>query len=69
MVLALSLVVLTLPGVLDGQAEMMVFFLFIVLGVIGNIMLNPWTRPKNVAKSMVASRRIVAQMPNHAQKR
>lgn len=61
MVLALALFVLTLPGALDGQVEMVIFFLFIVLGVVGNIMLNPWTRPKNVARSVEASKRVVAQ--------
>lgn len=63
MVLALFLIAFVLPGALDGQVEMMILFLFIVLGVVGNIMLNPWTRPKNVARSMDASRRIVAQVP------
>lgn len=61
MVLALLLIVPTLPGALDGQVMMVIFFLFIVLGVVGNIMLNPWTRPKSVAKSMEASKRIVAK--------
>jgi hypothetical protein len=64
MVLALFLIVFALPGALDGQVEMVILFLFIVLGVVGNITMNPWTRPKNVARSMEASRRIVAQMAN-----
>jgi hypothetical protein len=64
MVLAFSLFVFALPGALDGQVEMVILFLFVVLGVVGVIMLNPWTRPKNVAKSMEASRRIVAQTAN-----
>lgn len=62
MVLALLLMVSTFPAALDGQVEMVIFFLFSVLGVVGNITLNPWTRPKNVAKSMEASRRIAAQI-------
>lgn len=62
MVLGLSLIVSTLPGALNGQVEMVILVLLIVLGGVGNIMLNPWTRPKNVAKSIEASRRIVAQM-------
>jgi hypothetical protein len=61
-VLAVPLILFTLPGALDGQGEMVIFFLFVVLGIVGNIMLNPWTRPGNVTKSMEASRRIVAQM-------
>lgn len=60
MVLALPLIVFTLPGALDGQVEMVIFFLLVVLGVVGSKMLNPWTRPKNVAKSMEASKQIVA---------
>lgn len=59
MVLALFLIVFALPGALDGQVEMFIFLLFIALGVVGNIMLNPWTRPKNVARSLEASRRVV----------
>jgi hypothetical protein len=62
MVLALPLIVFTLPGAFDGQVEMVIFFLFIMLGLVGSTMLNPWTRPKNVAKSKEASRRVVAQM-------
>jgi hypothetical protein len=62
MVLALSLIVPNLPDALDGQVEMVIFFLFIVLGVVGNIMLNPWTRPTNVARSAEASKRVVAQV-------
>jgi hypothetical protein len=62
MVLALPLLFYTLPGALVGQVGMMILLLLIALGAIGNIMLNPWTRPKNVAKSMEASRRIVAQI-------
>lgn len=61
MLLALPLIFYTLPGALDGQVGMVIFFLLIVLGGVGNLMLNPWTRPKNVAKSVEASKRIVAQ--------
>lgn len=63
-VLALSLLVSTFSGALDGQAEMVIFFLLAVFGVAGNIMLNPWSRPKNVARSMEASKRIVSQLPS-----
>lgn len=61
--LALALIVFALPGVLDGQVEMMMIFLIIVVGVMGNIMVNPWTRPANVVRSMEASRRIVGSDP------
>ena len=60
-VLALSLMLPILRGVIDGQMEMMVLFLLIVLGLVANIILNPWTRPKRVRKSMEASRRIEEQ--------
>lgn len=62
MVLALFLIVFTLPGALDGEIGMAILFLCVVLGIVGVTMFNPWTRPKNVVKSMEASRRIVAQM-------
>lgn len=61
-VMAILLVVETVPGALDGQVGMMILFAVAVLGVIGNVMLNPWTRPQNVGRSMEASRRIVAQI-------
>lgn len=60
MVLALLLAIPILPGALDGQIEKMILLLLIVLGVVGNLMLNPWTRPKNVAKSMEASKGVIA---------
>lgn len=60
-VLGLSLIVSTLPGALNGQVEMVILVLLIVLGGVGNILLNPWIRPKNVAKSIEESRsRVVA---------
>ena len=60
-VLALPLVLLALPDATAGQPGMMAFLLFIALGVAANFMLNPWTRPKNVVKSMEASRQIVVE--------
>lgn len=59
---ALCVTVLTLPGAVDGELWKAIMFVLIVLGVVGNLMLNPWTRPNNVAKSVEASRRVVAQM-------
>jgi hypothetical protein len=58
--LALCMIGLTLPGALKGQVGMAIFFSLSVLGVIGNLMLNPWTRPKNVGRCLEASRRVVA---------
>jgi hypothetical protein len=62
MAMVLGLIVSILPGALDGQVGMLILLLLVVLGGVGNLMLNPWTRPKNVVKSMEASRRIVAQV-------
>lgn len=59
-VVALSVIGSTLLGARDGQVEMVSFFLLGVLGVIGNLMLNPWTRPKNVTRSAEASKRVLA---------
>jgi len=58
-VLATSLIVFALPGALDGQVEKVILLAFIVLGLIVNVLFNPWTRPRNVVKSMEASRRII----------
>jgi len=66
MFLALSLIVPTATGALDGQIEMVFFFSLGVLGVIAHLMLNPWTRPRNVAKSKAASERMIAEMPRPA---
>jgi hypothetical protein len=60
MVLALCLAIGALPGAVEGQVGGVLFLLFILLSVVANLMLNPWTRPKNVVKSMEASRRVVA---------
>jgi hypothetical protein len=62
MVLALILTISTLPGALDGDIWMAVLLLFIVSGLVGNLMLNPSTRPKNVARSVEASKQVVAQV-------
>jgi len=59
-VLALCLAVGALPDAVEGQVGVVFFLVFILLSVVANFMLNPWTRPKNVAKSMEASRRAVA---------
>lgn len=60
--LAVLLIFVTVPDALDGQVGMVIFILFILLGVIGNVLLNPWTRPKNVTKSVETSKRVVGQM-------
>jgi hypothetical protein len=57
--LAFSLIVSSLSGALDGRVEMVVVLLFGALGLVGNLMLNPWTRPTNVARSLKASRGVV----------
>jgi len=63
-VLALCLIVFTLPDALKGEVGMVIIFSFVVLGLIGNLVLNPWTRPKNVDRCREASRRIVASRVN-----
>lgn len=52
----------TILGMLDGEIGYVILFVLIVLGFIGNLMLNPASRPKNVARSVEASRRSVVQM-------
>lgn len=59
--LAFSLIVPSLFGALDGRVEMVIVFLLGALGLVGNLMLNPWTRPRNVARSLKASRDVVSQ--------
>lgn len=43
-----------LSGALDGEIGYAILLAIIVLGFIGNLMLNPATRPKNVARSVEA---------------
>jgi hypothetical protein len=59
----------TISGTLDGEIGYAILFALIVLGVIGNLMLNPASRPKNVARSVEASRRSVAQMASREDSR
>jgi hypothetical protein len=54
------IVVPFLPSAVDGHVGAIIFALFILSGVVASLMLNPWTRPKNGAKSMEASRRVIA---------
>lgn len=61
-VLALLLAVGVLPAVVDGQVGMAFFLLFIAICTVANVMLNPWTRPRNVARSAEASRRVLASI-------
>lgn len=56
----LSLTASALPGAFNGEIEMVALLLLIILGNVANGMLNPWTRPKNVARSIEASRRVLA---------
>lgn len=56
----------TIAGTLDGEIGYAILLALIVLASIGNLMLNPASRPKNVARSVEASRRSAAQMANRA---
>ncbi len=59
---SLFFTVFTLPGALDGEVWKAILFVLIILGFVGNLMLNPSTRPKSVARSVEASRRLVVPM-------
>lgn len=49
-----------LPKAVEGDAAMAIVYAVIVLTSVGDFMLNPATRPKNIARSLEASRRVVA---------
>jgi hypothetical protein len=53
------IVISFLPRAVDGHVGAMIFVLFILSGVVATLMLNPWTRPKNVARSADAARRVL----------
>lgn len=50
---------LTVPAAVDGNLEMAILFALILLCAIAHLMFNPATRPKNVGRSLEASRRII----------
>lgn len=49
-----------LPYVIEGDTVAAVLYALIVLGSVGHLMFNPATKPKNMARSLEASRQIVA---------
>jgi hypothetical protein len=55
-----SLGYVAIPAAVEGDLEMAILFSLILLGGIGHLILNPATRPKNVERSLEASRQVVA---------
>jgi hypothetical protein len=51
---------IAIPAAVAGDAEVAILYPLIVLCGVGHLMFNPATRPKNVARSLEASRRVVA---------
>ena len=49
-----------LSSAVDGHVGAIIFVLLILSGVVATLMLNPWTRPKNVARSAEATRRVLS---------
>jgi hypothetical protein len=62
MVLALCLIIPILRGTFEGQLVMGVLLLIVLLGVAANLLVNPWTRPKNVVKSMAEAKQVIARV-------
>jgi hypothetical protein len=52
----------TIPAALGGDAVMAMLCLLLVLIGIGNLMFNSAIRPKNVGRSLEASRRVVERV-------
>ena len=57
---AVVLSVLTIPAALAGDLPMAIAFFLVVLCSIAYIALDPVARPKNVARSLEASRQVAA---------
>ena len=51
---------LTIPAAVEGDALMAILYALIVLANVAHLIFNPATRPKNVARSLEVSRRVVA---------
>lgn len=49
-----------LQSAVDGHVGAIIFVLFVLSGVVANLMLNPWIRPRNMARSAEAARRVLA---------
>ena len=54
--------VITISAAVGGDAAMAVFSVLLILGGIGHLMFNPALRPKNVERSLEASRQVVARL-------
>lgn len=58
--IVVSLGYAAVPAALDGDKEMAILYGAILLCGVFNLLLNPATRPRNVGRSLEASRRVVA---------
>lgn len=58
LIVVISLAFTVLPGAVDGDVEMVILCLVVVLGGVGQFVLNPATRPKNMARALRASRQV-----------
>ena len=57
---------IAIPEAIDGNIAMTIVTVLLVLGSIGHLALNPAVRPKNLARSLEASRRVVEQTGHEA---
>jgi len=51
---------IAIPAAVNGDMAMAVVVVLLILGSVGHLILNPALRPKNVARSLEASKRVVA---------
>jgi hypothetical protein len=56
----LFLFAMTIPGAIKGDTANTILLVLVVFGCVMQLMFNPAVRPKNVARSLEASRRVVA---------
>lgn len=50
----------TIPGAIEGGVGDAILVAVVILGAAGHLVLNPAMRPRNVARSLEASRRVVS---------
>lgn len=57
---------IAIPEAIDGNIAMTIVTVLLVLGSIGHLTLNPAVRPKNLARSLEASRQVVGRTGHEA---
>lgn len=57
---AVLLAAIAIPAAVEGDVPMAIVCALIVLGSLGHLVLNPAVWPKNVARSLEASRRVTS---------